>query len=69
MRALLDGAKGPYRDIVLLNAAAALLVAEQGRDPARRRRPRRRRSIDDGRAQAALDRLVEATNDSHERHP
>src|SRR5690606_7321833 len=29
LRALLAGEKGPYRDIVLLNAAAALLVADK----------------------------------------
>ena len=31
-RALLDGAQGAYRDAVLLNAAAALLVAERAAD-------------------------------------
>ena len=30
IRALFDGETGPYRDIVLLNAAAALVVAGQG---------------------------------------
>ena len=29
LAALLDGAKGPYRDIVLMNAAAAFLVADK----------------------------------------
>jgi anthranilate phosphoribosyltransferase len=29
IRALLDGTKGPFRDIVLLNAAAALVVADK----------------------------------------
>jgi anthranilate phosphoribosyltransferase len=32
MRSLLDGGRGPYRDIVLLNAAAALVVAEKADD-------------------------------------
>ena len=36
-RALLDGAPGAYRDAVLLNAAAALVVADQAANPARRR--------------------------------
>lgn len=61
IRALLDGAKGPYRDVVLLNTAAALLVSDKvetlrdGVDMAAS-------AIDDGRAQQALERLVEATN-------
>jgi anthranilate phosphoribosyltransferase len=58
---LLAGQPGPYRDIVLLNAAAMLLVADSvetlrdGADLAAR-------AIDDGRAAEALRRLVEATN-------
>jgi anthranilate phosphoribosyltransferase len=32
IRALLDGAKGAYRDIVMLNSAAALIVADKARD-------------------------------------
>lgn len=32
LRALLDGAEGPLRDIVLLNAAAALIVAGKAKD-------------------------------------
>jgi anthranilate phosphoribosyltransferase len=61
LRALLGGETGPYRDIVRLNAAAALLVGERvetlrdGVDLAGQ-------VIDDGRAMAALDRLVEITN-------
>jgi len=61
LRALLEGESGPYRDIVRLNAAAALLVGESvetlrdGVDLAGE-------VIDDGRAMAALDRLVEITN-------
>lgn len=60
LRELLAGAKGPYRDIVLLNAAAAFLVADrvetlaEGVELAGR-------VIDEGRAQAALARLVEIT--------
>ena len=61
LRALLGGEAGPYRDIVRLNAAAALLVGERvetlrdGVDLAGE-------VIDDGRALAALDRLVEISN-------
>src|SRR5690606_26721598 len=32
LTALLDGAKGPYRDVVLMNAAAALIVAGKAAD-------------------------------------
>ena len=32
LQALLQGAPGPYRDTVLLNAAAALIVAERTSD-------------------------------------
>ena len=57
LRALLAGEKGPYRDIVLLNAAAAFLVGEkvetlrEGVDLAAA-------VIDDGRAQATLATLA-----------
>ena len=58
---LLDGEKGAYRDIVLLNAAAAFLVADkvetlsEGIEAAAT-------SIDSGAAKAALAGLVAATN-------
>ena len=57
LRRLLAGETGPYRDIVLLNAAAAFLVGDkvetlrEGVDLAAA-------VIDDGRAQGALDRLA-----------
>ncbi len=58
---LFDGESGPYRDIVLLNAAAAFLVADkvetliEGIELAAD-------VIDEGRAKAALAGLVAATN-------
>jgi anthranilate phosphoribosyltransferase len=61
IRDLLSGQPGAYRDIVLLNAAAALLVAEkvetlrEGADLAAA-------TIDDGRAKATLDALVQTSN-------
>lgn len=61
LNALLDGATGAYRDIVLLNAAAALLVADRAEDLAQGARIAAQ-VIDDGRARAALDALVAATN-------
>ena len=61
LRGVLDGEEGPQRDVVLLNAAAAMVVgglAEDitaGLDVARA-------SIDSGKARQALDRLVEVSN-------
>ncbi|HEY3949674.1 anthranilate phosphoribosyltransferase [Phenylobacterium sp.] len=61
LRAVLAGEPGPYRDIVLLNAAAALLVAETV-ETLRDGVALAGAVIDDGRATAALDRLVEISN-------
>ena len=61
LRAVLDGEQGPRRDVVLLNAAAAIaaggLVDDMvaGIDVARE-------SIDSGKARQALHRLVEVSN-------
>ncbi len=60
---LLDGAPGPYRDIVLLNAAAAFLVAEV-EETLEAGLLRAATAIDEGRARAALDRLVAITNEA-----
>jgi len=58
LRRLLAGETGPYRDIVLLNAAAAFLVG--GRVETLREGVELASSvIDDGRAQGALEKLVE----------
>ncbi|UTP37700.1 anthranilate phosphoribosyltransferase [Phenylobacterium sp. LH3H17] len=58
---LLDGAKGPYRDIVLLNAAAAFLVGDQV-ETLRDGVELAAQVIDDGRAKATLAKLVAVTN-------
>lgn len=61
LRALLDGATGAYRDIVILNAAGSLVVAgavdnlSAGADMAKQ-------SIDSGGAKAALQTMVDVTN-------
>ena len=63
MRELLGGARGPLRDVVLLNSAAALVVAgraeglRDGADLAAR-------AIDSGAARQVLDRLVAMTNEA-----
>jgi anthranilate phosphoribosyltransferase len=53
--------KGPRRDIVLLNAAAALVVAELADDFAQAL-PLAQASIDEGKALHCLDKLVEVSN-------
>ena len=61
-RGILEGERGPRRDVVLLNAGAALEVAgvaaslAEGMSAAAA-------SIDDGAATAILDRWIEASND------
>ena len=63
LRAVLAGAAGPYRDVVVMNAAAAL-VAGGHEDTLATAGQRAVAAIDDGRALAALDTLVEITNRS-----
>ncbi len=60
LRRVLEGAPGPYRDIVLLNAAAGLIVARRAGGLAEGVRIAGQ-SIDSGAAAAALARLVECT--------
>lgn len=61
LTALLDGQAGAYRDIVLLNAAAALVVADRVETLAEGA-ALAAAVIDDGRAAQALAGLVAATN-------
>ncbi len=61
LRALLDGKTGPYRDIVVLNAAAALMVADLA-DSLQAGAKMAAAAIDSGEARAALDALIEASN-------
>jgi anthranilate phosphoribosyltransferase len=58
LRAILDGEPGPKRDIVLANAAAALLVAQRAPD-LKSALTLAAESIDSGRASDKLNRLVE----------
>jgi anthranilate phosphoribosyltransferase len=60
LRALLDGAIGAYRDIVLFNAAAALVVADKATD-LKDGVALAANAIDSGRAKAALARLAAVT--------
>ena len=61
LRAVLEGTPGPYRDIVLLNAAAALIVGGLAANLAGGV-TRAAAAIDSGAALKALDRLVAISN-------
>nr|PZN84027.1 MAG: anthranilate phosphoribosyltransferase [Pseudomonadota bacterium] len=61
IRDVLAGRPGPFRDIVLLNTAAALIVGGKARN-LREGVEIAARSIDSGAAQRALDRLIAITN-------
>ena len=61
VRAVLDGAPGPARDVVVLNAAAALAVAGRA-DGLAEGAALAARAIDGGKAAAALAKLVAISN-------
>jgi anthranilate phosphoribosyltransferase len=63
IRALLRGERGPFRDIVLFNAAAALIVAGHAASLADGV-ALAAASIDEGRAERALDALIAASHAS-----
>lgn len=61
IHALFDGAPGAYRDIVLLNAAAALIVADKA-DDLKQGVAIAREAIDSGAAKQTLAKLVAVSN-------
>ncbi|KQN72845.1 anthranilate phosphoribosyltransferase [Devosia sp. Leaf64] len=61
IHALFDGASGAYRDIVLLNAAAALIVADKA-DDLKQGVAIAREAIDSGAAKQTLAKLVAVSN-------
>jgi len=61
LREVLDGKQGPQREVVLLNAAAAIAAGGLAEDMAAGIAIARE-SIDSGQARQALDRLVEVSN-------
>ena len=63
LRAVLDGVPGPYRDIVLMNAAGALIIAGKAKTM-KDGVALAAEVIDSGRAKAKLDALVAVTNRS-----
>jgi anthranilate phosphoribosyltransferase len=63
IRALLDGAHSPFRDVAILNAAAALIVAGRAAD-LREGARLAAQAIDQGAAALALQRLVAISNEA-----
>ncbi len=61
IRDVLDGAKNAFRDIVLFNAGAALVVGDHAPNIAEAVEAAAA-AIDDGRAKSALERLIAATH-------
>jgi anthranilate phosphoribosyltransferase len=61
LKALFDGRKSAYRDIVMLNAAAALMVAERARD-IMAGAALAEQLLDSGAARDKLEQLVKASN-------
>lgn len=62
LKRLLEGERGAYRDIAVLNAAAGLIVAGKADDLAAAAR-RAETAIDDGDAMRSLERLIAISNE------
>ena len=62
LRALLDGAPGPFRDVVLFGSAAALMVADRAAD-LKAGVALAAEAIDSGEAKRRLERLIAITNE------
>jgi anthranilate phosphoribosyltransferase len=61
LAAVLKGTKGPYRDIAVLNAAAALIVAGKAKD-LKEGAAIAAQSLDSGEAEGRLDKLIKVSN-------
>lgn len=61
LRTMLEGARDPYRDVVLMNAAAAFIVADRA-DTLKLGADLAAREIDSGRAKATLEKLISVSN-------
>jgi anthranilate phosphoribosyltransferase len=61
LKSVLQGRKGPYRDIAVLNAAAALVVAARAKTLAEGVKLAQH-AIDSGEAEGSLDRLIAVSN-------
>ncbi len=63
LNAVLDGDPGPYRDVVVYNAAGALIVAGKAAD-LKQGCAMAAAAIDDGKAKEALEKMVAITNEA-----
>jgi anthranilate phosphoribosyltransferase len=61
LRAVLNGARTAYRDVALLNAAAALVIADEAAN-LREGLERATQALDSGASKAMLERLVQVSN-------
>src|SRR5262244_1137106 len=61
LKGVLEGKKGPFRDVAVLNAAAALVVAGKAKD-LKQGVALAGKSIDSGEAEGALERLIAVSN-------
>ncbi len=61
LKAVLEGKKGPYRDVAVFNAAAALVVSGKAQD-LKGGVALAQKSIDSGEAEGRLDRLIAVSN-------
>ena len=62
---MLDGRQGPYRDVVLLNTAAALIIADKAKD-LKEGVNIAAKAIDSGKAKEVLAKMIEITNSTPE---
>ena len=61
LKDVLKGKKGPFRDVALLNAAAAIVVAGKAKD-LKEGVAVATKSLDSGEAEGRLDRLIKISN-------
>ncbi|SVC30959.1 uncharacterized protein METZ01_LOCUS283813, partial [marine metagenome] len=61
IRKMLEGEPGPYRDVVLLNTAAALIISGKVKD-LKEGVNIAANTIDSGKAKLVLERMIEITN-------
>ena len=61
IRKMLAGEPGPYRDVVLLNTAAALIISDKVKD-LKEGVNIAANTIDSGKAKLVLERMIEITN-------